>query len=114
MGDQLRQRCSWCGAVLLDYDLSRTAVALDKCPLCFDLRKSMPEGLGVRDCPQERCRGDGYLDSEHPEPATWPVGSLVLVDGGMSTTLEHEDGAQLPPNACGQLPHDITGAVARG
>lgn len=26
VGDQLRQRCAWCGAVLLDYDLGRIAV----------------------------------------------------------------------------------------
>lgn len=25
VGAQLRQRCSWCGAVLLDYDLTRVA-----------------------------------------------------------------------------------------
>jgi len=26
VGDQLRQRCAWCGATLLDYDLTRIAV----------------------------------------------------------------------------------------
>ena len=29
-GRRLRQRCAWCGAVLLDYDLSRIAVAGDE------------------------------------------------------------------------------------
>jgi hypothetical protein len=26
VGPYLRQRCAWCGAVLIDYDLTRTAV----------------------------------------------------------------------------------------
>lgn len=26
VGDVLRQRCSWCGALLIDYDLARIAV----------------------------------------------------------------------------------------
>lgn len=31
IGDRrMRQRCAWCGAVLLDYDFARTAVAGDE------------------------------------------------------------------------------------
>jgi hypothetical protein len=69
VGDHLRQRCGWCGAVLLDYALDRIAV---------------PAG-------------------QDPRPRTWPVGVLVEVDGAWSTLVEHEDGQQLPENACGHL-----------
>lgn len=29
-GRFMRQRCSWCGAILIDYDLSKMAVACEK------------------------------------------------------------------------------------
>lgn len=74
VGAQLRQRCAWCGAVLIDYDLNRIAV---------------PEG-------------------QDPRPSTWPVGELIEVDGPASWVVEHTDGDQLPPNACGQLDHEVT------
>lgn len=32
VGPQLRQRCAWCGAVLLDYDLERIAVPVGQDP----------------------------------------------------------------------------------
>lgn len=74
VGAQLRQRCAWCGATLIDYDLGRVAV---------------PVG-------------------QDPTPATWPVGELVAVDGAMQTIVPHEDGAQLPPNACAALDPEVT------
>ena len=68
-GRYLRQRCSWCGFVLIDYDLSMMAFAVEP--------------------------------GEEPKPpAMWEVGALVLVDGAMSTTVEHADGERLPPTSC--------------
>lgn len=32
VGDQLRQRCAWCGALLQDYDLARLAVPVGQDP----------------------------------------------------------------------------------
>jgi hypothetical protein len=84
VGPLLRQRCSWCGATLLDYDLARTVSTCD-----------------------ERCRADG-CKPEHHRPATWTVGSLVEVDGGASGVIPHEDGQQLPANACAQLDAEVT------
>lgn len=66
VGNRLRQRCSWCGAVLCDYDLERIAV---------------PEG-------------------QDPRPAMRGPGCLVRVDGIVSFVVEHEDGAELPEDAC--------------
>ena len=74
VGDQYRQRCGWCGALLSDYDLTRIAV---------------PVG-------------------QDPTPPRWAPGSLVAVDGGASWTVAHEDGDKLPPNACGQIDHEVT------
>jgi hypothetical protein len=37
-------------------------------------------------------------------PATWPVGGLVLVDGGVKVEVRHTAGDQLPPNTCVGLP----------
>jgi hypothetical protein len=68
-GRYLRQRCSWCGAVLIDYDLAMM--------------------------------GFSVVPGEEPKrPAMWEVGVLVLVDGPMSTTVEHKDGDKLPPSSC--------------
>jgi hypothetical protein len=73
-GRYLRQRCGWCGATLLDYDLARIAV---------------PEG-------------------QDPTPGTWTHGGLVLIDGGLSAAVEHEDGAELPDGACAKLDPQVT------
>lgn len=32
VGSRVRQRCSWCGAVLIDYDLTRIAVPVGQEP----------------------------------------------------------------------------------
>lgn len=74
-GTQQRQRCSWCGAVLLDNDLARMMVPVGQ---------------------------------EGGEPATWEVGSLVAVDGGISYVVEPVED-KLPDEACARLPHDVTG-----
>lgn len=79
VGHQVRQRCSWCGAVLLDYDLATIAQPLN---------------------------ADGSLPAP---PAMWGVGALVSVDDGCSYVVAHTDGAPLPEGACAQLPHEVTG-----
>lgn len=45
---------------------------------------------------------------QDPRPPTWPQGDLVLVDGQISYTVPHEDGDQLPPQACAQLDPEVT------
>jgi len=78
VNDQLRQRCGWCGAVLLDYDLTRVMV---------------PAG------------------GDRSAPATWPVGALVAVDGGMSHVISDADAArmtELPPESCARIDHAVT------
>lgn len=66
VGALLRQRCAWCGTILIDYDLTRVAV---------------PVG-------------------QDAEPATWPVGDLIAVDGPVSYVVEHRDGHVLPSESC--------------
>lgn len=123
VGTQLRQRCGWCGAVILDQDLALVAVQLQPCPDCGgrgDLpnrvavgptatERSHIEDLGTIPC--ARCDGKG----EYAPPfGTWGVGALVCVDGGMTYVVEHVDGMELPDNCCGRLPHDVTGAKPGG
>lgn len=68
-GRYLRQRCSWCGAVLIDYDLAMMASPI--------------------------------VEGEEPRPpATWQAGGLILVDGPMSTIVEHTDDEKLPASSC--------------
>jgi hypothetical protein len=81
IGSHLRQRCSWCGAVLIDYALERMAFSID--------RASDPRG-------------------DNDGPGTWALDSLVAVDGGASWTVESEDGAPLPEGACGRLDPEAT------
>lgn len=86
VGQHLRQRCAWCGAVLIDADLTAVAV-------------SIPEGKTA-----EQARADGDLN--YP---TWKVGALVSrTDGGGVSYVEHSDGDQLPADACAWLPHEVT------
>jgi hypothetical protein len=84
VGARLRQRCAWCGALIIDYDLARTASP------CGD-----------------DCRASGCKPENH-RPGTWPVGGLVEIDGAARWTVPHEDGAQLPANACAQLDDEVT------
>lgn len=74
VGELLRQRCAWCGALLIDYDLERIAV---------------PVG-------------------QEATPATWPPGDLVAVDGHVSVVVPHEDGDDLPWDACARLDPAVT------
>lgn len=46
----------------------------------------------------------GAAEAGHdPRPPHFPPGVLLLVDGNMSVVVEHEDGDQLPANACVDL-----------
>jgi hypothetical protein len=74
VGTRQRQRCSWCGATLIDDDLATIAVPI----------------------------------GQDPTIPTWPAGELVEVFDGRSVLIGHEDGAELPANACGQLDPDVT------
>jgi hypothetical protein len=74
VGQQSRQLCAWCGASLIDIDHRNVMVA--------------PNADGTP--------GEG--------PHFWAIGVLVAVDGPASWVLEHEDGAQLPLEACASGP----------
>lgn len=84
VGSHLRQRCAWCGAVILDQDLARTAVQL-------------PE--------------DG---SDPPPYPTWGTGELIETHGldhsAVSATwvVDHEDGQPVPDGCCAKLGPEVT------
>lgn len=84
VGPVVRQRCSWCGCVLIDADLSRMAFQIG----------SFPEG-------------------QEPRPAMWPIGALVRVEGDpphfrASSLVEHQDGEPVPPECCAALDPAVT------
>lgn len=70
VGDQLRQRCCWCGALLLDYHLTRIAV-----PVGADPRPAVwPAG--------ELVAVDGALQHivEHVDGTDLPNGACGVLD----------------------------------
>lgn len=73
-GRYMRQRCEWCGIILIEYDLKRTAV--------HPPTLSEPPAL----------------------PAHWPPGKLVRVDKHISAVIEDpaviDEEVQLPPDCC--------------
>jgi hypothetical protein len=80
-GQRLRQRCAWCGAILIDYDLTRVAVAT----------AGVNEDEGIK------------------PPSTWPVGGLVRVTGTfpvVSSVLPETE--ELPDDACGRIDDEVT------
>lgn len=41
-------------------------------------------------------------EGQDPRPATWPIGSLVEVDGPASWTVDHADGDSIPRSTCAE------------
>lgn len=87
VGSRYRQRCSWCGAVLFDYDLTRVQV-------------EVPDGW------------DAMTDKEKAaacRPPSWPIGALVAHRDGARYVVDHDDGLPVPADCCAHLDHDVTG-----
>lgn len=78
VGSRRRQRCAWCGAILADEDLSMMGWQLN---------------------------ADG---TDPGPPGLWPIGGLLAHDGAVWWIVDHEDGANLPPECCAELPDDLT------
>jgi hypothetical protein len=81
VGPHLRQRCSWCGAVLVDQDLTRVMFQADDPDKTYP---TWPVGELI-----ETTAGDH--DS-----------------GGVTTVLEHEDGQPVPDHCCAKLSPEVT------
>lgn len=47
-------------------------------------------------------------EGQNPRPAMWAIGALVTIDGNASWTVDHQDGEQLPADACAQLDPAVT------
>lgn len=71
IGPHLRQRCAWCGAVLIDVDLRGVAI------------ENKPDG------------------SPGDPPGGWETSALVAVDGPGSWIVRHKDGDPIPDGWCG-------------
>lgn len=83
-GRFVRQRCAWCGAVLVDHDLGYVMVETPS---------------------------DG---STPEPPPTWPVDALVRIDGHMRYTVNTEEqlgegqGEVVPDDCCMRLDPEVT------
>lgn len=80
VGTHLRQRCSWCGGVLVDQDLAMTAVPVGQDPTY----PTWPVG--------ELIEIDGLDESTV----------------SMTSVLEHEDGQAVPDHCCAKLSPEAT------
>lgn len=78
-GQVLRQRCSWCGATLIDVNLSRIAVPVGQ------------EG------PYPVWAIGSFVQTDSPDG-----------HGGMWSAIEWEHPAPVPANACMRMPLEVT------
>lgn len=79
VGPLMRQRCSWCGALLLEYDLTGIG---------FEVRAGRPTPT---------------------RPAMWQPGTFMLVDGGMKAAVPPAENGKLPAGTCAALDPAVTG-----
>ena len=85
-GRYLRQRCSWCGTLLIDVDMSMIQVAI-------------PAGKT-----EDQARTDGDLD--YP---TWQIGALVAFDGAAPFVIAVPgDMVTVPDDCCMKLDPAVT------
>lgn len=106
MNAHLRQRCVWCGYVLIDQDLTRIGYQICGKP------------TAVRFPTDEQCQLDPGHEGDHdPEPhprtpPTWPVSGFVAVfdAGGFCgyRIVEAPEGGLVPEGACLLLPPELT------
>ena len=84
VGSVVRQRCSWCGALIDHFDLNRIAAYIGEANADADIEVTIP---------------------------TWEVNVLIEITYGNPRVIqivEHDDGDQLPPSCCAQIDHEIT------
>lgn len=89
-GPYLRQRCAWCGATLIDLDVSQLAF-------------SIPEGKT-----EEQARADGDFT-----PATWEITALIAIDGHATYVVDPipsdtGEGFTVPDDCCMRLDPAVT------
>ncbi|MDE2106996.1 MAG: hypothetical protein KGL39_57850 [Patescibacteria group bacterium] len=97
-----RQRCSWCGTIIEDVDLSMIAM-----PICGG-GKTCHRHAGHDGEHGERQEGDFAL-------AVWPFEALLDIEGDnpkMTSLVKpelHEDGTvKIPSGSCMSLPPEVT------
>jgi len=112
-GTLQRQRCSWCGFVIVDDDLSRMNFRIPPCRWCSEPWNDEPhEG----EC--QRSEDGLHQWGEIEMPKGFPFEQLIeiTVDPGgfrMTSLVESEpeaDGTvKVPENCCMRLPAEMTG-----
>lgn len=109
---RLRQRCQWCGFMLIDVE--ETMVGYQ---LCGEPTVEGERGETAGSCGRVHGHKGMHTDDAPPEDfryPTWTQGGFVFVSDARnpqgSWTVEWEDGTQVPANACLRLPYELTGS----
>ena len=113
-GSLQRQRCSWCGFVLVDDDLANMAFPIPPCRWCNAPWNNSPQ---EGEC--QRSLDGLHQWGEITPPSGFPFEQFieVTVSGGFrgSSLVESEpeaDGSvKVPENCCMRLPAELTGRV---
>lgn len=105
-GRRLRQRCAWCGAILIDSDLANVATVTERCSHGCDRGQILVPPGDDEPCPH--CNGTG---NEPFVMATYPPGRLVRVEGeaGFRSFVVLDEADDLPDDACGKVDDAVTG-----
>ena len=109
-GNLQRQRCSWCGYVMVDDDLSLMAMAIPECTYCGSWDRQSQ-------CPQSDAMDGGHSPYTLDPPKGFPFEALVEVTlatgfqgGSVVEVVQEEDGSvKVPENCCMRLPPEMTG-----
>ena len=113
--NRIRQRCQWCGVVIIDQDLSRIGYQICSKPITL----SGSDWRQVDGITEVRCQRDPYHADECSETsefkfAEWTQGKFVFVSDSTNPkaywSVDWEDGDPVPQNACLRLPAELTGS----
>jgi hypothetical protein len=106
-----RQRCAWCGYLLIDDDLTQLQVAICGIALESDAGEQIECGR-PRDHPDEHLSEDDARQYGDFDPPAWATGAFVAVTenagGILFAAIEPEDDERAPEGACLLLPPEMT------
>ena len=118
-GSHRRQRCSWCGTIIEDVDLSHIGIPLCAKPYWTDENGTYVCAVGdpTGECGRNMGHGGG-CGPQQPGDFTlagWAFEAMVDIDGTfpkVTTVVEpelHEDGTvKIPEGSCMSLPVEVT------
>ena len=112
-----RQRCEWCGSLIIDEDLSQIAPQI-----CGEqvVQNDPTSPLGYRSWTCQRPPEHDGLHGEQAEPLpTWPQGGFVQIDDTgaakmftlIAPVVNDQGSVKVPEDVCMRLPHELTKGI---